>query len=305
MEAIDYVVTYVDSSDPNWKDLYRKRMHGLDPISNSRRYRDMNTIMYAIRSIEKFIPWINHIYFVVQSESQIPNWLNRDNPKIKIVYHEDYIPREFLPTFNSNVIEMFMHKLPGLSKNFILANDDMIIVKPLSPEHFFMDEKPVDPGIIANRNYALENNKTFKHIKYNCAKLASELANSKELILYSNYHLPMAHSLDIWNEVWAKASKEIIQGLKNSPKRTIRNYNHWLFRYYGLLTGKYFVSPEINKSGYMGLNDNTILFEITERISKSEMICLNDAVKDNSDEIYRIVNLSLSKILPDKSSFEV
>ena len=37
-------------------------------------------------------------------------------PKLKLVSHKDYIPAEYLPTFNSNVIELWLHKIPELRK---------------------------------------------------------------------------------------------------------------------------------------------------------------------------------------------
>ncbi len=58
--------------------------------------------------------------------------------KINVVKHTDYIPAEFLPTFNSNVIEMNLHRLKDLSENFVLFNDDMLFLKRTTPDYFFI-----------------------------------------------------------------------------------------------------------------------------------------------------------------------
>lgn len=41
------------------------------------------------------------------------------------------------PTFNTNVIESFLHLIPGLTDRFIQINDDTMISKPLEPSEFF------------------------------------------------------------------------------------------------------------------------------------------------------------------------
>ena len=55
------------------------------------RYRDYNTLKYLLRGINKYLPWIRNLYIIVEQESQIPEWLNRDN--VKIIYHKDALPQ--------------------------------------------------------------------------------------------------------------------------------------------------------------------------------------------------------------------
>ncbi|MEX6253875.1 hypothetical protein [Providencia huaxiensis] len=50
-----------------------------------------------------------------------PNWLDINNHKINFVKHSDFIPKEYLPTFNSHTIELNLHRIKGLMKtSFIL-----------------------------------------------------------------------------------------------------------------------------------------------------------------------------------------
>ena len=52
------------------------------------------------------MPWIRNLYLIVSNKEQVPAWVNQEN--VKIVLHEDIIPAQFLPTFNSTAIEMFI-----------------------------------------------------------------------------------------------------------------------------------------------------------------------------------------------------
>jgi len=38
------------------------------------RFTDMNQMLYSLRSIEMYAPWIRNIFIV--TNGQIPNWLN-------------------------------------------------------------------------------------------------------------------------------------------------------------------------------------------------------------------------------------
>ena len=66
--------------------------------------QDFNQLIYAIRSIEKYCPWVRHIFIV--TNGQIPHWLNQDNTHVSIVDHKDIFQHtKHLPTFNSMAIE--------------------------------------------------------------------------------------------------------------------------------------------------------------------------------------------------------
>ena len=118
---IDYVFPYVTMEDPCWVSSYNRHVGKLDKC----RYRDNGLLKYKIISIEKNMPWVNSIVMIVSNETQVPFWVDRS--KIRIVTHAEFIPKEFLPTFNSCTIEMFLHNISGLSEIFIYSNDDIFI----------------------------------------------------------------------------------------------------------------------------------------------------------------------------------
>lgn len=76
----------------------------------------------------------------------MPEWLNTECPKLRIVRHEEYIPSEYLPTFNSNVIELNLHRILDLSERFINFNDDMFVIGETQKSDFF--ENGLTYGII-------------------------------------------------------------------------------------------------------------------------------------------------------------
>ena len=111
---IDIVIPYVDGSDPIW----RKKRAEFEPGNNStidnreRRYRSWDNLQYIFRGIEKYAPWVNHIYLV--TDGQKPGWLNEECRKITVVDHAEIIDKDKLPVFNSQAIEANIYKIPNL-----------------------------------------------------------------------------------------------------------------------------------------------------------------------------------------------
>ena len=48
------------------------------------------------------------------------------------------MPEEYLPTFNSAAIELNLHRIEGLSENFVFFNDDMYLIQDVKPDDFFL-----------------------------------------------------------------------------------------------------------------------------------------------------------------------
>jgi hypothetical protein len=103
---IDFVITWVDMDDPKWQAEFAKYSGKKENTKNGvseARFRDYGFLKYWFRGVEKFAPWVRKIHFV--TSGQKPDWLDANNPKINLVNHKDYIPAQFLPTYNSVVIE--------------------------------------------------------------------------------------------------------------------------------------------------------------------------------------------------------
>ena len=138
---IDYVIPFVDCSDRSWLLEYKKYVSGTsDWSNNSTRFRDWDTLRYQLRSIERYLPWIRNIYIVMSiSETQIPKWLNTQHERVHIVWDWEIVPHEYLPVFNSNVIDLYIPRIEGLSEHYLYACDDYIVMRELKPEDFFSE----------------------------------------------------------------------------------------------------------------------------------------------------------------------
>ena len=134
---VDIVYTWVNDKDPSWvkkKEKYSSHDVACIGSADQARFENHNELYYSILSVKKFLPWVRNIYIV--TDNQRPDWLVNDE-KIFIVDHQDIIDSQYLPTFNSHIIEAHLHKIKGLAEHFIYFNDDVMVAKPLAKEHFF------------------------------------------------------------------------------------------------------------------------------------------------------------------------
>ena len=46
----------------------------------------------------------------------------------------EIVPREYLPVFNSNVIDLYIPRIEGLSERYLYACDDYIVMREQKPE---------------------------------------------------------------------------------------------------------------------------------------------------------------------------
>ncbi|MEE8716202.1 MAG: Stealth CR1 domain-containing protein [Coriobacteriales bacterium] len=185
---IDFVVTWVDGTDPAWRRSHdeaarregltapgveggRPRGGGSGATDDaSQRYRDMGTLRYWFRGVDAFAPWVRTVHLV--TSGQVPDWLDTDNERLHLVAHDQFMPAGCLPTFNSNAIELCLGRIPGLAQRFVSFNDDFFVVGPIEPDDLFRDGLPRDilacQPVIANPR-----NPVMSHIFLNNALLLS------------------------------------------------------------------------------------------------------------------------------------
>ena len=141
---IDLVIAYVNNQDPIWRNNYINycKTHNLNNLIVNlagSRYGGINFLYDQLKLANKNMPWLNKIYLLLSNKEQvIPSLLP---PNVKIIYHHNFIYNQYLPTFNSCTIEMFLWNIPNLSEHFIYANDDMLPTGKLKPSDFFSDGK--------------------------------------------------------------------------------------------------------------------------------------------------------------------
>jgi hypothetical protein len=118
---IDVVYTYVSYNDPKWRKTYLKYSKKKDSV----RVNSLNELELSVHHTLKYCSFVNNIYIV--TDNQIPSWYNEEE-NVKIIFHKDIFDEYCVyPTYNSNTIECYLHKIPGLTDTFIYLNDDMFI----------------------------------------------------------------------------------------------------------------------------------------------------------------------------------
>lgn len=133
---IDWVFTWVNGQDPDWQELYRQWAPEVaSDASDGSRFEHRDDLMFALRSLDEYAPWIRRIHVV--SNCEPPSWLDLDNDRIRWVWHEELFAEDELPTFSSHAIETTLHKIPGLAEHFVYSNDDFYLARRATPEDFF------------------------------------------------------------------------------------------------------------------------------------------------------------------------
>jgi len=134
------------------------------------RSSNNNELKYSIISVLKYLPWVNHIYILMNPPKKRPSWMAEELDNIiTIVDQRDTFPEGYeLPNKNSNAIETTLHNIKGLTEHFIYFNDDLFIGKPLEYTYFFtQDGKAIVSHLCLQSTKMLQEGKENKlNIKY-------------------------------------------------------------------------------------------------------------------------------------------
>lgn len=135
---IDMVFSWVDGTSSEFQRARAQRMKTYvvgDGDDSEARYRQIDELKYALRSVRLFAPWVRRIFVV--TDSPRPAWL-AEHPAVTFVRSEEFFADpSVLPTHNSHAVESQLHHIEGLSEHFIYSNDDMFFGRPVRPEMFF------------------------------------------------------------------------------------------------------------------------------------------------------------------------
>ncbi len=141
-EPVDVVYTWVDGADPAWQTRMRSVLGEVDPTAinetatSDSRFATRDELRYSLRSLEMYAGWVRRVHLV--TDGQVPEWLDTDHPKIRVVDHRDiFSDPSVLPVFNSHAIESQLHRVPGLADRYLYLNDDVFFGRSVEPELFF------------------------------------------------------------------------------------------------------------------------------------------------------------------------
>lgn len=337
MEKIDFVVTWVDSNDSEWQKQYEYYKLNAEGEKSKARFRDMNIFRYWFRAVEEYAPWVNKVFLV--TNGKFPDWINKDCPKLVLVRHEDYMPKDILPTFNSCAIELHMHRIKGLSEHFVYFNDDILMNSPVSPDYFFRDGRPCDynketcfnvPIYTPTERFTISMsmladigllNAHFDrwqtvcqsplrwfglHLGLKGLAMSCMLMKQRLFVGFSNYHTEQAFLKSTFEEVWEKEPDFLLSSCTRFREDVIAN--PYVFRYWQLAKNKFY--PMKKKFATIHLTERSVV-EIMERAindTSIRTVCLNDTAfcsDDDFDYITDRLNRILGHKFPSKSSFEI
>lgn len=350
MDEIDFSITWVDGADPQWREAKRRAAGETGDNANTTaettaasqdreangegRFRDTGLLRFWFRAVERFAPWVHRIFFVTCG--QRPAWLNPSHPKLRLVDHSDYMPAEFLPTFHSNAIELNLHRISELSERFVMFNDDIFLLRPVTPEYFFKHGKPVIPcdlGIptwlgYGNSARVIINNSGILHRNFNvaaqirrnwrkffnpvalgpvrAAKNLASFAVNGSMLQGCFGHLALPHLKSTLNEMWQR--EEAIMRLTSMHKfRTDDCISQWLECAWNMCSGKFEPGNEKRMGAHFMLDESGEGAALNAIRNQSfAQVCLSDRGSDEQvAAALEHAAAAFTQILPDKSSFEL
>ena len=299
---IDLVHCWVNGNDNSWQTKRNYWAKKYNIKIDEYRYIDNNELKFSLRSINDNAKWINKIYII--TDSQIPEFLDINNSKIKIIDHNKIIPKENLPTFNSEMIESFMDLIPKLSEYFLYANDDTFIGKPLKSSYFFnKDGKP----IVYIKPHKWKNNLCCyqKNIIYS-ANLIKKIYN-KDFTHYEPHHNIDAYRKSYILECKQIFSKEFekLQNCKFREENSITRHIYTLFMLANNLCDYKILKRKLLQNKSMLISTFYPAKYIFNQIKKYKpnLFCINDVETGTYENRKSITDL-LEKIFPNKAEWE-
>ena len=337
---IDFVVTWVDGNDPEWlkeKEMWRAKEEDApwsEWATGDKRYRDWGLLKYWFRAVEKYAGWVNHVYFV--TAGSVPEWLNVDCPNLTVVRHDEFIPKKYLPTFNSHCIEWNLHRIEDLSEQFVYFNDDFYLNAPVKPDFFFRDGLPMDyvclsiPKLTRNMtSYAPYSSMILNDhwdmrtvIKENFSKWFAPcygpkiwlknfvLSKQRKFSGISTDHLAFPFLKSTFEELWIAEADELD---RNCGDRFRRFYgiSPNLIRDWQRVEGRFHPCPNNRgkawtESSFYDRDENLEVVLSAIGASKYKMLCINDNFDDSNrcEHWGEEIRSAFEKKLPCRSMYE-
>ena len=321
---IDFVVTWVDGNDPKW--LAKRAVYATtdvlqqQDVGGDARFDSNELFRYWFRGVEKFAPWVNKVHLV--TEGHLPLWLNVDCPKLNIVKHEEFIPSQYLPLFNSSAILLHIPLIHNLSEQFVLFNDDMFLIDSVTPAMFFRKGLPCDMAaldIIATKkdevfwhnilNDITVINRIYPKRNLSKQKFFSPRNGLKAVVknvllwpfsLFPGFyepHIPNSYLKSFALTVLEKLNKEVAATSRHRF-RSPEDITEWVYKFAQLATGNFSPMNKDKKGRYCSVaQDATIAAVLSQRYP---LLCINDTWS----AIPSALSDAFSALLPSPSCFE-
>jgi len=241
------------------------------------RFRQIDELKYALRSVYMFAPWVRTIY--IATDSPVPEWLG-EHPRVRVVRSEEFFAdRSVLPTHNSQAVEAQLHHIEGLSEHFLYSNDDMFFGRPVAPSTFFSPGS-VTKFVEADTRIGLGVNSVERSGFENAARVNRRLLQQR-FGRVTTRHLEHC-AAPLRRSVLFEMEHEFADDFRAtaaSPFRAKENISvtNSLYHYYSLMTGRAIVQ-EAAKVAYVDTTMVSGLASLSELLKKRsyDFFCLND-----------------------------
>jgi hypothetical protein len=277
---IDIVFSWVDGSSAEFQRARAQRMKSYvvgEGDASEARFRQLDELRYALRSVYLYAPWIRHIFIVTDSDR--PAWLD-EHPDVTIVRSEDFFQNpDDLPTHNSHAIESQLQHIKGLSEYFLYSNDDMFFGRPVSPEMFF-SPGGVTRFIEATTRIGLGENNPARSGFENAARVNRRLLRER-FGRITTRHLEHAPT-PLRKSVLFEMEKEFAEDFSRTAASPFRastdiSVTNSFYHYYALMTGRAVVQ-ENARVKYVETTLRSSIPQMNELLKSRSMdfFCLND-----------------------------
>lgn len=282
---VDLVMPYVNNKDKVWRKTYidyckshKEYAYKLESIDGE-RFRDNNNLFELnLQFIRACLPFIHKFYLIVSNIEQVDGL---DLTGVEVVLHEQIMPKEILPTFNSSTIEMFIGNIPNLAERFIYINDDMIPLRVMQESDFFTEDGKVRMQIYSQ--HETTNTSLFRQMVINQYR---EVFKGTDDYLGDDYYLRPEHSA---TPMLKSVVLETIEKYKDSiwaHLEAFRNeFQHQQYLYIYEMLKRDLVADSDLRFIYFKLRDKYILnhcYMICDKNgSHYHWLCFNDDIEDN------------------------
>ena len=241
------------------------------------RFRQLDELRYALRSVYLFAPWVRRIFIV--TDSPRPAWL-ADHPKVTIMRSEEFFADpSVLPTHNSQAVESQLHRIPGLAEHFLYSNDDMFFGRPVNPDMFF-SPGGVTRFVEADTRVGLGSNEPQRSGFENAARVNRSLLEERFGAVITRHleHSPAPLRKSIMAELEQEFPDDFARTAASAFRtRTDISVTNSLYHYYALLTGRAVTQTDASVK-YVDTTTRAGLKVMKSLLRKRsfDMFCLND-----------------------------
>ena len=309
-EDIDIVFSWVDGSSSEFQRQRAAQLsayqvgHGDDGPA---RYRQVDELRYALRSVHLHAPWIRRIF--IATDSPAPAWL-REHPKVTIVRSEEFFADPaVLPTHNSHAVEAQLHRIPGLAEHFLYSNDDMFFGRAVEPGMFFTPggvTKFVECEVrIGAGDPALHRSGHDNGLRVNRALLRERFGRT---IVRDLEHCAAPLRKSVMTELEQAFPDDFARtAASRFRSATDISVTNSLYHYYALLTGRAVATraPRVRYAQTTMASGVRLMERLAER-RDADMFCLNDGGEAEVPEEIRVqaIRGALERMFPVRAPWE-